>query len=171
MNNTKKLALDGMCTAMCTVLGYIAIDTGSVKVTFESLPILAGAFLFGPVDGLAIGTVGTLLYQLLRYGVSATTPLWILPYTLCGLAAGLCAQRADLSRARRALTATMVGCELLVTLCNTIALYVDSQLYGYYFPGFITGSLALRLVLCIVKALAFSAVLPRLLHAVRKELH
>lgn len=171
MNNTKKLALDGMCTAMCTVLGYIAIDTGSVKVTFESLPILAGAFLFGPVDGLAIGTVGTLLYQLLRYGVSATTPLWILPYTLCGLAAGLCAQRINLSRARRALTATVVGCELLVTLCNTIALYVDSQLYGYYFPGFITGSLALRLVLCIVKALAFSAVLPRLLHAVRKELH
>lgn len=171
MYNTRKLALDGMCTAMCTVLGYVAIDTGSVKVTFESLPILAGALLFGPADGLAIGTVGTLLYQLLRYGVSATTLLWILPYTLCGLAAGLCTQKADLSRSRRALTATVVGCELLVTLCNTIALYVDSQLYGYYFPGFITGSLALRLALCIVKALVFSAVLPRLLYAVRKELH
>lgn len=170
MTNTKKLALDGMCTAMCTVLGYLAIDTGSVKVTFESLPVLVGAFLFGPVDGLAIGTVGTLLYQLLRYGLSATTLLWILPYTLCGLLAGLCAQKYDLSLSRRALTLTVVGCELLVTLCNTAVLYIDSQLYGYYFKGFILGSLALRLVLCVAKALAFSAVLPRLLAALRKEL-
>lgn len=171
MTRTKKLSLDGMCTGMCTVLGYLAIDTGSVKVTFESLPILAGAFLFGPVDGLAIGTVGTLLYQLLRYGLSATTLLWILPYTLCGLLAGLCAQKIDLSLSRRALTTSVLGCELLVTLCNTVALYVDSQLYGYYFKGFILGSLGLRLVLCVAKALAFSAVLPRLSTALRKELH
>lgn len=170
MNNTKKLALDGMCTAMCTVLGYVAPDTGSVKVTFESLPILAGALLFGPADGLAIGTVGTLLYQLLRYGISATTLLWILPYTLCGLAAGLCAQRHDLSCSRRAMTLTVFGCELLVTLCNTAALYVDSMVYHYYFPGFILGSLALRLAICMAKAAVFSVVLPRLLPALRKEL-
>jgi len=91
--SVRQLALDAMMAAMCAVLGYVAVDTGSVKVTFESFPVLLGALLFGPVDGLLIGVVGTGLYQLLRYGVSVTTLLWMLPYALCGLLAGWNAKR------------------------------------------------------------------------------
>lgn len=170
MTKTKKLSLDAMCTAMCTVLGYVALDTGSVKITFETLPILLCAMIFGAWDGLAVGTVGALLYQLLRYGISATTALWILPCTLCGLAAGCFARGRDLAGDRRAMLRAVLCCELLAALCNTAALYVDSVLYGYYFRGFITGSLALRLAICVGKAAAYAAVLPRLLDAVRKEL-
>ena len=56
-----------MLCAMCAVLGYVALDLGSIKLTFESLPVLLGALLFGPVDGMFIGGIGTLLYQLVRY--------------------------------------------------------------------------------------------------------
>ena len=79
MVKTRKIALDSMLAAMCAALGYAALDFNNLKITFESLPILLGALLLGPVDGLAIGVVGTLIYQLIRYGVSATTLLWILP--------------------------------------------------------------------------------------------
>ena len=78
-SKTKKLAMDSMLAAMCAVLGYLSLDFGNLKITFESVPILLGALLLGPIDGMAIGGVGTLLYQLVRYGVSVTTPLWILP--------------------------------------------------------------------------------------------
>ena len=81
-SKTKKLAMDSMLAAMCAVLGYLSLDFGNLKITFESVPILLGALLLGPIDGMAIGGVGTLLYQLVRYGVSVTTPLWILPYVL-----------------------------------------------------------------------------------------
>ena len=67
---TKQLTLDAMLAAMCAVLGYLSLDFGNLKITFESLPILLGAMLFGPADGFLIGTVGTFIYQLLRYGVS-----------------------------------------------------------------------------------------------------
>ena len=49
---------------------------------------ILAALLCSPLDGAAVGGIGTLLYQLLRYGVTATTPLWILPYILCGLLVG-----------------------------------------------------------------------------------
>ena len=57
----KQLALDSMLAAMCAILGYLALDLGSLKFTFESLPVLLGALLFGPIDGMLIGGVGTLL--------------------------------------------------------------------------------------------------------------
>ena len=48
----KKLTINAVMIAMCAVLGYTSLDFGSLKITFESLPILLSAFLFGPVDGM-----------------------------------------------------------------------------------------------------------------------
>ena len=87
----RRLAADAMFAAMVTVLGLVSISTGNLKITVEALPVFLGALLLGPVDGLAIGGVGTLLYQLLRFGVSATTALWIAPYVLLGLCVGAAA--------------------------------------------------------------------------------
>jgi len=167
-NYTRQLALDAALSALCAVLGYVSLDLGNLKVTFESLPILLGALLFGPLDGMAIGGVGTLIYQLLRYGVSVTTPLWMLPYILCGLLAGLCARRCGFELSRRQMTALVVGNELLITVLNTGVLYLDSLIFGYYSPAFIFGSLGLRLVICVGKAVAFSAVLWVLVRDIRR---
>ena len=64
----------------------------------------------------------------------------------------------------------MIG-ELLITLLNTFALYVDSHIYGYYTPTFITGVLGLRLTICVVKAVAYGVVLPAVLTPVRRVFH
>ena len=162
MVKTRKIALDSMLAAMCAALGYAALDFNNLKITFESLPILLGALLLGPVDGMAIGVVGTLIYQLIRYGVSATTLLWILPYALCGLLAGWAAERSSFRLSPWKSTVVIMGCELMVTLLNTVTMYIDSKMYGYYFPGFIMGGLTLRLVICVTKGAVFSAVLPQL---------
>ena len=165
---TRQLAIDAMLCAVCAVLGYVALDLGSIKITFESLPVLLGALLFGPVDGMLIGGVGTLIYQLIRYGVTATTPLWIAPYVVCGLLVGACARWREFALSRRQTVALVVAAELAVTAINTAALYIDSKLYGYWFPGFILGALGLRLVICVVKATAFGLVLPSVTETVRR---
>ena len=69
----KQMATDSMLAAMCAVLGAVSIDLGNLKVTLESIPIIVGALLFGPLDGAMIGFVGTFVYQVLRYGFSVTT--------------------------------------------------------------------------------------------------
>lgn len=170
MFKTRRLSLDAMLAAMCAVLGYVALDFGRLKITFESLPVLVGALLFGPVDGLLVGGVGTLLYQLLRYGVSATTALWILPYLACGLLAGWYTKRRRFSLTGRQTALLLLLCQLEITALNTLALYVDSRLFGYYTPGFILGPLAPRVVLAAAQAAAFTTVMPALLRASRRVL-
>lgn len=165
--STHRLCMDAMLAALCAVLGYVSLDLGNMKITFESLPILLGALMFGPLDGFAAGAMGTLIYQLLRYGVSVTTLLWILPYALAGLAAGWYAKRRGFVLRGTETLVLVMACELLITLLNTGVMYVDSKIYGYYSFAYIFGSFAMRLVLCLAKGAAFGAVLPRLVRALQ----
>ncbi len=167
---TKQLAINAMMAAMCAVLGYLSLDFGNLKITFESLPILLCALMFGPLDGMAVGGLGTLIYQLLRYGVSITTPLWMLPYIVCGLAAGWYARKENFSLSARQVMGVVVINELLITILNTGVLYLDSKIYGYYSAVFIFGSLLPRLALCIGKGMVFGAVLPGVIRPVRRGL-
>ena len=164
---TKQLAMDAMLSAMCAVLGYLSLDMGSMKLSFESFPILLGAAMFGPVDGMLIGGIGTLIYQLLRYGVTVTTPLWILPYVVFGLVVGLYAKKWDYSPTPRQTLALVVLAQLLITVLNTGVLCVDGLIFGYFTPVFIYGALGLRLLVCLAKSLVFALILPKISSALR----
>ena len=98
-----------------------------------------------------------------------TTPLWILPYVLCGLVVGVYARRHDFQLSQWQIVFIVVLAELMVTGINTVALIVDAKIFGYYTPTLITGALLLRLVLCVGKALAYAFVLPPLLTQLRKR--
>lgn len=163
--SARRLATDAVLAAMVVVLGYLAITTNAVKISFETLPILFAALALGPLDGLIVGGVGTLIYQMLLYGFSLTTALWILPYLACGLVAG--AMGKALSKEGKSMFLICTSSELVVTILNTLAIYVDSKIYGYYFPGLITGALLLRLGIAIAEGIAFALVLPPLLKRVR----
>ena len=167
--NTKQLTINAMMAAMCAVLGYIALDMGNLKVTFESLPILISALMFGPVDGMIVGGMGTLVYQLLKYGVSATTLLWMAPYIICGLIVGLYGKKHDFTLSKGQIMFIVIINELLITALNTGVLYIDSKLYGYYSAAFIFGSLVPRIAICVGKAIVFGLVLPGLTKALKHQ--
>lgn len=168
MIQTKRMAVCGMLAAMCAVLGYVAINTGNFKLTFESFPIMLGALLLGPVDGMLIGGIGTLIYQILRFGVTMTTVLWMLPYVLCGAIVGGYAKRKNFSLSRREVLVLVILNECLITAVNTAVLYIDSKLYGYYSPVFIFGTLGPRIFVCLAKGAVFGAALPGVVRAVRR---
>ena len=159
----RRLAADAMFAAMVTVLAAAAIRTGNLKITIEAMPVFLGALMLGPVDGMVIGGIGTLLYQLLSYGVTATTALWIAPYVLLGLCVGAVSARHGYDCTKRQLVLLVVFGELGITALNTASLYIDSLIYGYYSPVFVFGTLPLRLGICAAKAVVFSLLLPSLL--------
>lgn len=165
----KNIAANAMLAAMCAVLGYLAIETNALKITFETFPIYIAALLFGPADAVATGLVGTFIYQLLKYGVSATTALWMLPYVVCGFAAGMYAKRNEFKLSAKQIMVMTILCELMITLMNTGVIYIDSHIYGYYRLELILGSLVLRLVICISKGIIFGIVLPKLVESLRKR--
>ena len=167
---TKQLAIDAMLAAMCAVLGYLSVDFGNLKVTFESVPVLVAALMFGAVDGLAVGGIGTLIYQLLHYGISITTPLWIMPHALAGLLVGLYIQRRGFRLTRAQAMLLIIFSELFITVLNTGVMYVDSKIFGYYSYAYIFGALALRFALCAARATVYAVILPKLVDAVSERL-
>ena len=112
--------------------------------------------------------MGTLLYQLLRFGVSATTALWIVPYVLLGLCVGAVSARHGYACTPRQLALLAVLGELGITVLNTGSLYVDSLIYGYYSPVFVFGTLPLRLAICAGKGIVLALLLPTLLRVARR---
>lgn len=156
-----------MLAAMCTVLGAVSLDFGNLKITLESVPIMLGAFLFGPVDGMAIGFIGTFIYQLMRYGLSATTLLWMIPYVVCGLVVGLYAKKGGCTKIQ--VIGIVVIAELIVTTLNTGVMYIDSKIYGYYSAAYIFGSIVIRYMICVGKAIVVGSVLPMLTRLLKNQ--
>ena len=167
---TRQLTMDAALAAMCAVLGAVSIDLGNIKFSFESLPVIIGALLFGPVDGLLIGGIGTFLYQFLRYGLTVTTPLWILPYMLCGLLVGFYAKRKRFQLDVKQLAFIISLASIMIFLLNTAVLYIDSKVYGYYSYVYIFGTIVPRTVVCVAKAAVFTAIMPLLLRAANRVL-
>ena len=87
---TQQLATDALLAAMCVVLGFMSIRIGNImKISLEDFPVILAALMYGPADGMIVAAVGIFLYQLLSYGITATTALWILPFVIVGGLAGL----------------------------------------------------------------------------------
>lgn len=165
---TKQLVTDAMLAAMCAVLGYVALDMGNIKITFESLPILLGALMFGPLDGLLIGFVGTGIYQLIKYGIDVTTLLWMLPYMLFGFLVGLYAKKRDFKLSIGQIILIVTLGELLIFVLNTGVMYIDSKIKGYYSQPYVFGNTFLRFIVCVVKSAVFPFLLRPLISAVKR---
>lgn len=163
---TRILVADAMLTAMYVVLSLLSIPLGNLKITLSGLPILLGALLFGPLSGLLIGLLGSFLEQLLTYGLTATTVLWILPAGARGLMAGLCARHLGYILTGKQIVWIAVLSSLLVTALNTAVMYADSVIYGYYSAAYVFGALAVRVALGVATALVFALVLPPLMKLV-----
>ena len=160
-NTTRRIATDAMLAAMFVCLSFVSIRVGnSMKISVDSLPILVAALLLGPLDGLAVGLIGSFLNQMLTYGLSVTTVLWILPAGLRGLLVGLCAKNHDFSLSRRQLVWITTATALLVTALNTLVMYLDSVIYGYYTYAYVFGGLVTRVAAGLLTAIVMAFVAP-----------
>lgn len=167
---TKRLTFNAVLAAMCAALGAVSLDFGNLKLTFESFPVILAALLFGPVDAMLVGGIGTFLYQVLRYGITVTTPLWILPYILCGLVVGFYAKKRSFSMDKVQMGFIIFLGSILIFLLNTLVLYVDSKVYGYYSFVYIFGTIIPRTIICLAKAAVFTALMPMLIEAAKRVL-
>ena len=169
-NHTKKMATNAMLAALCAVLGFVSIDMGNLKITLESFPVNLGALLFGPVDGMVIAFLGSFIYQILKYGFSVTTLLWILPGVVSAALLGGYAKKKEFGLTRKQGIIAVLIAELVVTILNTGVMYIDSKIYGYYSFVYIFGTIVPRFAICIGKGVVYGAVLHPLMETVKKAI-
>ena len=155
-------------TTLVTIVCLYIFGVSSIREF--ALPIIVGALLYGPGGGLMVGLVGAFLGQLMTYGVTATTVLWIIPPAVRGLLIGLYAKRCGYELSRKQLVGVLIVTSLVVTLLNTGAIYLDSVIYGYYTYAYVFGKVGIRIVSGAVTAVAMAFVTPPVLDMLKRSL-
>lgn len=175
--SAKRIALDAALVALYFALSTMAVPIGGFKLTFEHLPIILCAVFFGPVDAVIVGALGELINQMLTFGFTPTTILWMTPAIFRGLSMGLAAKAAPKLLGGEALlenkipVAFWICCVISGLICsaiNTGVLYLDSKMFGYYSYAMVFGVLWLRLGASAISSVIMSAAAKPLFHAMRK---
>ena len=174
---TKRITVNAVMVALYFALSTIAIPMGGLKLTFEHLPVILSALLFGPVDAILVGGLGELINQMLTFGFTPTTILWMTPAMFRGLSMGLAAVLARKTLGLEAVlekkvpTAFFIACVisgLICSLLNTFTLYVDSKMFGYYSYAMVFGVLWIRLGASAVSSVLMSVAAKPVAVALRK---
>lgn len=170
--NIKKLCLSAMMAAIYVALDYLAVAVsspfgGTMKISLSGLPVIIIAVLCGPVWGMATGFVGAFIGQLITYGISATTLLWVIPAVMRGLTMGLLFIAFKRSMKRLPLCVGTVISSIIVTAINTVVLYLDSKIYSY--PLAVFGvSLVNRIIVSVFTAVLFAVILPPIIKMLKR---
>ena len=168
--STKRLVLNAVLIALYVVLSFIKVPIGNLfRISLASFAVVISAIAFSPVDGLVVGFMGEFLAQVLGpYGLTPTTVLWAAPEAVRGLMLGatmLLFRKKGLYPDRlmkdKAVVLFIAFCAIsgMIASCvNTFALYVDSNMYGYYTPYMVFGVLGVRLGMAAVMSSMFGYV-------------
>lgn len=173
--NVRRMCYTALLAAMYLPLSlYAAVQVGNVRISFGSLPVVIAALLFGPLDAVVVAMVGEFFKQLLTYGVTYTTVLYLIPPALRGLVVGLGAllvlRRGRRLEERRMLCyAVCIAAAICTTLGNTLVNWLDSVLMGYYFPGLILGDFVWRLLVGMINAVLMSSLAIPLVKTLRQR--
>lgn len=157
----KKIVMTAMLTAVYVVLCLVGtIRLWWMNISVASLPLIIAAMLFGPVGGMLVGLLGSFLEQLLTYGLMATTVLWLVPNTVRGLLLGIYFKKKNYHPSRAQIIGAIVVAAVITTALNTIVMYLDSVIQGYYSYAYVFGGVVTRVVTGIATAVIMAFVAP-----------
>ena len=166
---TKTIAFVAVLAAIYFVLGtYLHVENNNFNASIQTLPVLIGAFTLGPVPAMFIGIIGEFLKQLIMYGIDPTTPLWILPYALEGLLAGLLVKKEFGNISNKKLIIAIIISEVFLTLIITPVNTLAAVLQGWGTWTTILAGLGLRLVIMAIKIVIYCLVIPVLYKSLKK---
>lgn len=174
--NVKRMCYAALLAAMYLPLSlYAAVQVGNVRISFGSLPVVVAALLFGPVDAVIVAMVGEFFKQLLTFGITYTTVLYLIPPALRGLVVGLGALalmsfRGQRLEERQAVCyAVCIAAAICTTVGNTLINWLDSVIFGYYTPALIFGDLIWRLIVGMINAVVMASLAMPLVKILRKQ--
>ena len=165
--SARRIAVNAILVALYVGLSFFAPIIAGVKVTFEGLPVVICAVALGPVDAVAVGFLGEFMNQMLTYGFTPTTVLWILPAVVRAAFIGLCMlpmrkrhTTEEIFKTRR-VALVIVICAIsgaLASVFNTLAYYVDSKMLGYYNYWMVLGVFWIRVLVGVIVSSAMAVV-------------
>ena len=170
----KRICVDGMLAAVYIVLSFASFSIApNVQITFAGLAIVITAMAFGAPDAIIIATIGAFLSQLRSsYGLTITTPLWMIPPILRAVVVGFVAflyrRKGDLLENHPAMTfVTIIVAAMVVTGANTLVMWLDSIIVGYAYQ-WVVATTFIRFGVGMAEAALIAAVALPTMRALRK---
>lgn len=179
-NYVRNLCLSAIMAAIYVGLDYLSTILsaplgGTLKLSFSGLPVIIMAVFGGPVWGMLTGFVGAFLGQMITYGFTVTTLLWVLPAVVRGLSMGLLFLAFKKSTKAFILIVETIISSILVTATNTGVMVMDFLIlnyngeYNYYGTiGAIFLGVPARLISGIITAVIFAILLPYIIKLLKK---
>lgn len=164
-----KMTLMGLSLALYIALSYASINLQFIKISMTGLPIIFIAVVYGPIEGMLVGGIGEFFCQLVsQYGLTPTTPLWVLPAIVRGLIVGLLFKQKNVKEHMKLWIFTVILCCLTVTGINTFVIWLDAKLFQY--PSGLTKiTILLRFVGSIASAVLYAIIVPTLFQPLIKQ--
>ena len=173
----RRIVYDGMLISLYVVLSTLGIrfpQPINITITFASVATTMAALVFGPADAFLIGLLGEFLAQFMKYGITLTTPIWILPPAIRGLLIGIVAvlfrgKGKDLMDRKALALITMLAVSIITSFVNTAAMATDAAVYQYSYV-FLAVSTPIRFASGLATATLVWLVAMPLYKAIRKVL-
>ncbi len=164
---------DGMLLAIYIVLSILTIKiTPNLQITFTGLAVIVACVLYGSPDAILIAFLGSFVSQLRSpYGLTITTPIWMVPPILRAVVFGLIYDlllkknyRLEDHKVLFLVFAILAG--LVTTLANTAAIYLDAKIIGYPVSMAVIESI-FRFVSSILSSIAIAIIALPIIYALR----
>ena len=167
----KKLVMIAMLTAVYVILCLVGtIRLWWMNISVATLPLIIASLLFGPAGGMFVGLLGSFLEQLLTYGLMATTVLWLVPNTVRGLLLGIYFKKKNYRPTRVQLIGALTVAALITTALNTLVMYLDSVVQGYYSYAYVFGGVVTRVIAGVITAVVMAFVAPPVVKLLERTL-
>ena len=140
LSATRRLVYDALLMALYVLFAKLTIQLQDIRITLAPLPILVASLFFLPYDACLVAGLGEFIIQLTgEYGLTPTTPLWILPPIIRALLLSLPSYfyRKRGSRIENHLAIyflVILLSALFTTVANTGVWFLDAYLMAYPFP-------------------------------------
>lgn len=133
------IVVASILAAMALVLEKLGIkipllgNTTTLRISFYGLPLMIAGIIFGYKTGLLAGLIMAMISQLILsdYGITPTTPLWMIAPILFGLLSGLIIKIFKDKISVISILVSVVITSIFVSLSNSLALYVDGIVFDY----------------------------------------
>lgn len=129
---------DGMLLAMYIVLSTLTVRlTPNLQIAFTGLTVIMAVVLYGLPDAILIAVLGSFIGQARgAYGLSITTPLWMIPPILRAVVFGVVYEiflkkgiKLEDKKVLFIVFAIVAG--LVTTIANTGAIFLDAMIFEY----------------------------------------
>ena len=133
------IVIASILAAMALVLEKLGIkipllgNTTTLRISFYGLPLMIAGIIFGYKTGLLSGLIMAVISQLVlsEYGITPTTPLWMIAPIIFGLLSGLIIKIFKDKISVISILISVVITSIFVSLANSLALYVDGIVFDY----------------------------------------